>query len=111
VDDDPQALLADDTAPWHARAEPDLALLLKGERWPAEIQGDVSPRVVAKWAKRLELCGRRALVLCHEEPRRKQAAILTAARSRLRTGVIRLASLEQMERGAWAWQEIATTGS
>jgi hypothetical protein len=111
VDDDPQALLADDTAPWHARAEPDLALLLQGEWWPAEIQREVSPRVVAKWAKSLELCGRLALVLYHEEARKKQAAILTAARFRLPAGVIRLASLEQMERGAWAWQEITTTGS
>lgn len=36
---------------------------------------------------------------------------LTAARFRLPAGAIWLASLEQMERGAWAWQEIATTGS
>ncbi|OQA46198.1 MAG: hypothetical protein BWY52_00877 [Chloroflexi bacterium ADurb.Bin325] len=111
VDDDPQALLADDAAPWHARAEPDLAFLLQDEWWPVEVQREVSPRVVAKWAKSLELCERLALVLYHEEARKKQAAILTAARFRLPRGVIWLASLEQMERGAWTWQEITTTGS
>ena len=37
-----------------------------------EVQREVSPRVVAKWAKSLELCGRLALVLYHDEARRKQ---------------------------------------
>ncbi len=111
VNDDPQALLADDTAPWHARAEPDLAINLKGEWWPVEVQRETSTRTLDKWRKTLELTGRLALVLYHEEARKKQAGILTAARFRLPKGVIWLSSLEQMERGAWDWQEITTTGS
>lgn len=111
VDDDPQALLADDAAPWHARAEPDLAFLLKGEWWPTEVQREVAGRGLTKWGKTLELTGRLALVLYHEAARKKQAGILTAARFRLPAGTIWLASLEQMERGAWTWQEITTTGS
>jgi hypothetical protein len=68
----PGALLAVEDEPWRARAEPDLAFTLGGEVWPTEVQREVSPRVVAKWAKSLELCGRLALVLYHDEARRKQ---------------------------------------
>ncbi len=110
MDNDPQALLADDASPWHARAEPDLAFTLSGEMWPVEIQREVSPRVVAKWAKSLELCGRLALVLYHEEARKKQAAILAAARFRLPKGMIKLTSLERMEAGGWRWEEVTTLG-
>ncbi len=110
VDEDPHALLADDAAPWHARAEPDLALFLEDAWWPVEVQRETSTRTLDKWRKTLEFTGRLALVLYHEEARKKQAAILTAARFRLPHGVIWLSSLERMERAAWEWQEITTTG-
>ena len=41
--------------------------------WPTQVEREVSERVVAKWAKSLELCGRLALVLFHEEARRETA--------------------------------------
>ena len=108
VDDDPQALLADDASPWHARAEPDLTFTLSGEVWPTEVQREVSPRVVAKWAKSLELCGRLALVLYHEAARRKQRMILFEARYKLPAGRILLSSIEAMEAGGWTWEELTT---
>ncbi len=111
VETEPRAVLAAADAPWRARAEPDLAFTLRCEWWPTEVQREISERVVAKWIKSLELIGRLALVLYHEEARKKQAGILTAARFRLPKGVIWLSSLEQMERGAWDWQEITPTGS
>lgn len=110
VDDDPQALLTDDAAPWRVCTEPDLAFNLKGEWWPVKVQREISTRTLDKWRKTLEFTGRLALVLYHEEARKKQAGILTAARFRLPKGVIWLSSLEQMEGGAWDWQEITTTG-
>ena len=55
VETEPGAVLAAEDEPWHARAEPDLAFTLRGELWPVEVQREVSPRVVAKWAKSLEL--------------------------------------------------------
>ena len=58
-----------------------------------EVQREVSPRVVAKWAKSLELCGRLALVLYHEEARRKQQMILFEARRKLPAGKILLTSI------------------
>ncbi len=67
--------------------------------WPVEVQREVSPRVVAKWAKSLELCGRLALVLYHEEARRKQQMILFEARYKLPVGSILLSSIEAMEVG------------
>jgi hypothetical protein len=76
VETEPGAILAAEDEPWRARAEPDLAFIRSGELWPTEVQREVSPRVVAKWAKSLELCGRLALVLYHEEARRKQQMIL-----------------------------------
>ena len=38
-----------------------MAFILSGELWPTEVQREVSPRVVAKWAKSLALNGRLAL--------------------------------------------------
>jgi hypothetical protein len=73
-----------------------------------EVQREVSPRVVAKWAKSLELSGRLALVLYHEEARRKQQRILFQTRYKLPAGVIRLVSIEAMEAGSWAWEELTT---
>jgi hypothetical protein len=108
VETEPRAVLAAADEPWHARAEPDLALTLSGELWPVEVQREVSPRVVAKWAKSLELCGRLALVLYHEEARRKQQRILFESRHKLPAGRILLASIEAMEAGGWAWEELAT---
>ena len=69
---------------------------------------EVSPRVIAKWAKSLEPCGRLALVLYYGEARRKQQMILFEARYKLPAGVIRLTSLEAMEGGDWAWEELTT---
>ena len=63
VETEPGAVLASEDEPWRARAEPDLAFTLRGEVWPVEVQREVSTRLVAKWAKSLELCGRLALVL------------------------------------------------
>jgi len=53
--------------------------------------------VVGKWAKSLELCGRLALVLYHEEARQKQQMILFEARHKLPAGRILLSSIEAME--------------
>jgi Fe2+ transport system protein B len=61
VETEPGAVLAAADEPWHARAEPDLALTLSGELWPVEVQREVSKRLVAKWIKSLELNGRLAL--------------------------------------------------
>jgi ribosomal protein S25 len=105
---EPGAILAAEDEPWRARAEPDLAFTLRGEVWPTEVQREVSPRVVAKWAKSLELRGRLALVLYHEEARRKQQMILFEARYKLPTGKILLTSIETMEAGGWAWEELTT---
>ena len=90
VETEPGAVLAAADEPWHARAEPDLAFTLSGELWPVEVQREVSPRVVAKWAKSLELGGRLALVLYHEEARRKQQRILFEARYKLPAGRVLL---------------------
>jgi len=108
VETEPGAVLASEDEPWRARAEPDLAFTLKGELWPAEVQREVSPRVVAKWAKSLELCGRLALALFHEEARRKQQMILFEARYKLPAGRILLSSIEAMEARGWTWEELTT---
>ena len=51
---------------------------------------------------------RLALVLYHEEARRKQQMILFEARHKLPAGVIRLVSIEAMESGDWDWEELTT---
>lgn len=106
VETEPGAILAAEDEPWRARAEPDLAFTLRGEVWPTEVQREVSPRVVAKWAKSLGLCGRLALVLYHEEARCKQQKILFEARHKLPVGKVLLSSIEAMEGGGWAWEEL-----
>ena len=108
VKTEPGAVLAAEDEPWRARAEPDPALTLRGELWPVEVQREVSPRVVAKWAKSLELSGQLALMLYNEQARRKQQMILFEARYKLPAGVIRLVSIEAMEAGGWAWEELTT---
>ena len=108
VETEPGAVLASEDEPWRARAEPDLAFTLAGELWPVEVQREVSPHVVAKWAKSLELCGRLALVLYHEAARRKQQMILFEARYKLPVGRVLLSSIEAMESGDWAWEELTT---
>jgi hypothetical protein len=108
VETEPGAILAAEDEPWRARAEPDLAFALRGELWPTEVQREVSPRVVAKWAKSLELCGRLALVLYHEEAQRKQQMILFEARHKLPAGRILLSSIEAMEARGWTWEELTT---
>jgi hypothetical protein len=85
-----------------------MAFILSGELWPVEVQREVAPRVVAKWAKSLELCGRLALVLYHDEARRKQQMILFEARYKLPAGRILLSSIEAMEAGGWAGEELTT---
>jgi len=61
-----------------------MAFTLRGEVWPTKVQREVAPRVVAKWAKSLELCGPPARVLYHEEARRKQQTmVLFEARYKL----------------------------
>ena len=106
---EPGAVLANEEKPWRARAEPDLAFTLAGELWPIEVQREVSPRVVAKWAQSLELIGRLALVLYHEKARQKQQMILFAARYKLPVGRILLNSIQAMEVGGWAWEELTTS--
>ena len=108
VETEPGAVLAAADEPWHARAEPDLTLTLSGELWPVEVQREVSKRLVAKWIKSLELNGRLALVLYSEEARQKQQMILLEMRYKLPSGVIRLVSIEAMEAGGWAWEELTT---
>ena len=108
VETEPGAVLAIADEPWRARAEPDLAFTLSGEAWPVEVQREVSSHVVAKWAKSLELCGRLALVLYHEEARRKQQKILCETRHKLPAGRVLLSSIEAMEGGGWAWEELTT---
>ena len=108
VETEPGAILAAAEEPWRARAEPGLAFTLRGEVWPVEVQREVAPRVVAKWAKSLELCGRLALVLYHEEARRKQQMILLETRHKLPAGRVLLSSIEAMEVGGWAWAELTT---
>lgn len=105
VDDDPTVLLA--TAErWGARAEPDLLMMLPDGLWPVEVQREVSHRRTDKWAKALRLAGRLALILFSEEAANKQARILWGALSALPAGTIRLSSLETLEKGRCAWQEI-----
>ena len=108
VESEPGAVLAAADEPWHARAEPDLALALSGELWPIEVQREVSKRLVAKWIKSLELNGRLALVLYSEEARQKQQMILLEMRYKLPAGSILLSSIEAMEGGSWAWEELTT---
>jgi len=108
VETEPGAVLAAADEPWRARADPDLAFTLRGAVWLTEVQREVSPRVVGKWAKSLELCGRLALVLYHEAARRKQQMILFESRHKLPAGRILLASIEAMESGGWAWEEVTT---
>jgi hypothetical protein len=64
--------------------------------------------VAAKWAKSLGLGGRLALVLYNEEARREQQMILFEARRKLPAGRILLSSIEAMEAGSWAWEELTT---
>ena len=64
--------------------------------------------MVARWAKSLELYGRLALVLYHEEARRKQQMILFVTRHKLPAGRILLSSIEAMEAGGWTWEELRT---
>ncbi len=109
VETEPGAVLAAEDEPWRARAEPDLAFTLRGELWPVEVQREVSKRLVAKWIKSLELNGRLALVLYHEEARRKQQMILFEARHKLPAGRILLSSIEAMEAGGWTWEELTTS--
>jgi len=71
------------------------------------VQREVSPRVVAKWAESLELSGRLALVLYHEAARRKQQMILFEARHKRPAGRILLSSIEAMEAGGWAWEQLS----
>jgi hypothetical protein len=108
VETEPGAVLAAEDEPWRARAEPDLAFTLNGELWPVEVQREVSKRLVAKWIKSLELCGRLALVLYSEEARQKQQMILLEMRYKLPSGVIRLVSIEAMESGDWDWEQLTT---
>jgi hypothetical protein len=108
VETEPEAVLATADEPWRARAEPDLAFTLSGEVWPAEVQREVSKRLVAKWIKSLELNGRLALVLYSEEARQKQQMILFEARCKLPVGRILLSSIEAMDGGGWAWEELTT---
>ncbi len=108
VETEPRAVLAAADAPWRSRSEPDLAFTLQGEWWPTEVQREISERVVAKWIKSLELIGRLALVLYHEEARRKQQRILLAARHKLPAGTILLSSIEAMEADGWGWETLTT---
>jgi hypothetical protein len=105
---EPGAILAAEDEPWRARAEPDLTFTLRGKVWPTEVQREVSSRVIGKWVKSLELCGRLALVLYHEAARRKQQMILFEARSKLPAGRILLTSIEAMEAGGWTWEQLST---
>ena len=108
VETEPRAVLAAADEPWRSRSEPDLAFTLRGEWWPTEVQREISERVVAKWIKSLELIGRLALVLYHEEARRKQQQILLAARHKLPAGTILLSSIEAMDAGGWGWETLTT---
>ena len=51
---------------------------------------------------------RLALVLYHEEARRKQQMILFETRYKLPAGSILLSSIEAMEAGGWTWEELTT---
>ena len=64
--------------------------------------------MVAKWARSREPCGGLALVLYHEEARHKQQMILLEMRYKLPVGRILLSSIEAMEVGGWAWEELTT---
>ena len=64
--------------------------------------------MVAKWIKSLELNGRLALVLYHEEARRKQQIILFEMRHKLAAGGVLLSSIEAMESGDWDWEQLTT---
>jgi len=85
-----------------------MAFALRGKVWAAEVQREASPRVVGKWAKSLELCGRLALVLYHEAAQRKQQRIVFEARHKLPAGKLLLTSIEAMDAGGWAWEELTT---
>ncbi len=47
-----------------------------------------------------------ALVLYHEEARRKQQMILFETRHKLPAGRVLLSSIEAMEAGGWTWEEL-----
>lgn len=104
VDDDPAAILADEEEPWYTRVEPDLVVVMDGEAWPVEVQREVSPRLLDKWGKALEMTERLAIILFNEDKRKKQEWILRQNRHRLSQGEIRLTSLEAMEGGDWEWR-------
>jgi hypothetical protein len=104
VDDNPEAILADEEEPWHARVEPDLVAVMDGDAWPVEVQREVSTRLLDKWQKALEMTGRLAIILFNEDKRKRQERLLRHDRRRLPQGEIWLTSLEAMEEGEWSWR-------
>ena len=105
VDDDPEAILAQDENRWGRRQEPDLVVWMDGQAWPVEVQREVSQRLLDKWEKALSLNERLALILFNVEHREKQVDLLRRDKHvrGLRRGVIHLSSLEEMEMGDWEW--------
>jgi hypothetical protein len=104
VDDNPEAILADEEEPWHARVEPDLVAVMDGDVWPVEVQREVSTRLLDKWQKALEMTGRLAIILFNEDKRKRQERLLRQDRRRSSQGEICLTSLEAMEEGEWEWR-------
>jgi hypothetical protein len=105
VDDDPEAILAQDESRWGRRQEPDLLVWMDGHAWPVEVQREVSQRLLDKWEKALSLNERLVLILFNVQHREKQETLLRQDKRvrRLRRGIIRLTSLEEMETGDWGW--------
>ena len=69
-----------------------------------EVQRRFPHMVVAKWAKSLVLCSRLALVLYHEEARRKQQTDPVEARHKLPAGRI------SVDQHAGQWKPAAGPG-
>lgn len=109
VDDVPEPILEEKGERWGRRVEPDLTVVMEKQTWPVEVQREVAPRHTAKkWSKVLNLTQRLALVLFSDEKLDQQMEILEEAINDLPGGVIRLSSLEAMERGPWEWTSLVS---
>jgi hypothetical protein len=109
VDDAPEPILEEKGERWGRRVEPDLTVVMEKQTWPVEVQREVAPRHTAKkWSKVLNLTRRLALILFSDEKLDQQMEILEETTNDLPGGVIRLSSLEAMERGAWEWTSLVS---
>ena len=105
VDMEPEARPFDAGEPFGARVEPDLLATIKDVTWPVEVQREVHERNGDKWRKAVELYGRLVLIVFNEQAHKRQVQLLQAEMGRWGwpAGIIRVGSLEALERGDGAF--------